>query len=72
VARAAYPAPTFEEPSRLAFDLEPIRHVSPALALTRLRTEPSLHDSALLRAPTPELIRLSADQRRILRRFGVS
>jgi predicted RNA-binding protein with PUA-like domain len=72
VVRAAYPAPTPDEPSRLAIELQPIARIAPVIMLSRLRTDSQLHDCAMLRIPTPELVRLSSDQRRILRRLGVA
>ena len=71
VVRAAYPAPTSEEPSRLAIDLEHVRPLTPAIQFNALRAEQRLHGSALLRAPTPEMVRLTTEERRILKRLGV-
>jgi predicted RNA-binding protein with PUA-like domain len=71
VVAAAYPAPGPDELSRLAIDIELLRRVLPVISLSQLRTDARLHDCPLLRAPTPELVRLSSDYRRILRRLGV-
>ena len=71
VVRPTYPAPTSDEPSRLAIDLELIRHFVPAVQLNRLRVDARISDSPMLRTPTPELVRLSQDQRRALKRHGI-
>ncbi len=71
VVRPTYPAPTSDEPSRLAIDLELIRHFVPAVQLNRLRVDARISDSPMLRTPTPELVRLSGEQRRALKRHGI-
>lgn len=71
VVAVAYPAPGPDELSRLAIDIELLRRILPAISLSQLRADARLHDCPLLRAPTPELVRLSSDQRRILKRLGV-
>ena len=71
VIRSGYPAPSLDEPSRLAIDLEPLGPVTPPILLNRLRTESRLNGCGLLRIPTPEMVRLTSDERRILKRFGV-
>lgn len=70
VTREAYADPTSKEGDWSCIDLEPVQACRTPVSLEQIKAEPDLAHIALLKQSRLSVMRLSADEAKILRRLG--